>query len=186
LLIAALAERGDPQLYRWTHVPACKSEVARYIDTALAWREAGTAVTFATVRAADGIVLGSTRFFQLEHWAWPQEHARHANAAPDACEIGHTWLTAAAVRTAANTEAKLLMLRFAFEAWHVLRVCFHTDARNERSRNALTRLGAQFEGVLRSHRLAADFTPRNSARFSIIETQWPTVRTRLQAMLGRY
>ena len=77
-------------------------------------------------------------------------------AGPDGCEIGYTWLAPQAIRTAANTEAKLLMLRHAFDTWDVQRVCFHTDVRNERSRNALLGIGARFEGVLRAHRLSAD------------------------------
>ena len=97
---------------------------------------------------------------------------------PDGCEIGYTWLAATAIRTAANTEAKLLMLTHAFEVWGVQRVCFHTDARNERSRAALTRLGATFEGILRAHRLAADLTPRDSARFSIVAAEWPRLQAR--------
>jgi RimJ/RimL family protein N-acetyltransferase len=140
-------------------------------------------VTFATVRKADGVVIGSTRFFLLEYWAWPKGHALHGRTTPDACEIGYTWLTRSALRTAANTEAKLLMLTHAFETWKVLRVCLHTDARNERSRAAIQRIGGQFEGILRSHRMAADFIARDSARFSIIAAEWPEAKQRLQAML---
>ena len=88
-------------------------------------------------------------------------HPRHGRANPDVCEIGYTWLTRSAIRTAANTEAKLLMLTHAFETWQVLRVCLHTDARNQRSRAAIERIGAKFEGILRAHRMAADFTPRD-------------------------
>jgi N-acetyltransferase len=74
---------------------------------------------------------------------------------------------------------KRLMLTFAFETWQVLSVCFHTDARNERSARAIQRIGGQFEGILRSHRLAADGQPRNSARYSITAAEWPAVRARL-------
>jgi RimJ/RimL family protein N-acetyltransferase len=142
-------------------------------------------VPFAIVRVADDAVIGSTRFFDIERWAWPEGHARHGRSAPDACEIGYTWLTRAALRTAANTEAKLLMLTHAFESWQMLRVCFHTDVRNARSRAALERIGGQPEGVLRSHRMAADFTPRNSARFSIVASEWAGVKQRLSQRLGR-
>jgi RimJ/RimL family protein N-acetyltransferase len=76
------------------------------------------------------------------------------------------------------------MLTHAFEVWDVLRVCFHTDARNERSRAALLRIGAQFEGILRSHRVAADFIPRDSVRFSILITEWPSVKERLQSLVA--
>jgi RimJ/RimL family protein N-acetyltransferase len=104
---------------------------------------------------------------------------------PDACEIGYTWLTRSAIRTAANTEAKLLMLSHAFESWQVVRVCFHTDARNARSRAALERIGGQFEGLLRAHRLAADLTARNSARYSIVAAEWPAVKLQLGSLLDR-
>ncbi|HXJ89971.1 MAG TPA: GNAT family protein [Candidatus Binatia bacterium] len=89
------------------------------------------------------------------------------------------------MRTGANTEAKLLMLRHAFEVWQVLRVCFHTDFRNQRSRTALERIGAQFEGILRAHRMAADFIPRDSVRYSILASEWPAVKTRLLSFLQR-
>ncbi|HLI10640.1 MAG TPA: GNAT family protein [Alphaproteobacteria bacterium] len=178
------ASVADPSLYRWSAVPQGKDEVARYVETALAWRDAGTALPFATIRRADGAVIGSTRFWNLERWAWPPQHPSHGRATPDACEIGHTWLTRAAVRTAANTEAKLLMLAHAFEAWRVLRVCLHTDARNERSRAAIERIGGTFEGVLRAHRMAADFIPRDSFRFSILAEEWPAVKARLVARLA--
>lgn len=176
-LVAASAV--DPSLYQWSPVPQGKAAATTYVDTALAWRDAGTALPFATVRVDDGVVIGSTRFFDIERWAWPPGHARHGRSAPDACEIGYTWLTRPAIRTAANTEAKLLMLAHAFETWKVLRVCLHTDARNQRSRAAIERIGGKFEGILRSHRMAADYIARDSARFSIIEVEWPEVKRRL-------
>jgi RimJ/RimL family protein N-acetyltransferase len=180
------AARRDPglSLYQWTAVPLSVADMAQYVDTAISWREAGTALPFATVRSADGTVIGSTRFFDIEYWAWPVGHPQAARSAPDGCEIGYTWLAADAIRTAANTEAKLLMLTHAFETWGVQRVCFHTDARNERSRSALARIGAEFEGVLRAHRLAADLTPRDSARYSIIAAQWASVKRRLAERLS--
>ena len=181
-LVAAAGR--DLALYQWSFVPQDTAAMAQYVETALEWREAGTALPFATVRIADGTVIGSTRFFLIERWPWPAGHSQAQRAGPDACEIGYTWLAPGAIRTAANTEAKLLMLTHAFEAWEVQRVCFHTDVRNERSRNALARIGAQFEGVLRAHRLAADLTPRDSARYSIIAAEWPGVKRRLQELLG--
>jgi N-acetyltransferase len=180
-LIAAAGQ--DLALYQWSAVPQGMSEMAQYVDTALAGREAGTALAFATLRLADGVVIGSSRFFDIERWPWPAGHPGGQRGGPDGCEIGYTWLTAAAMRTAANSEAKLLMLAHAFEAWGVQRVCFHTDARNERSRAALTRIGAQFEGILRAHRLAADLKPRDSARYSIIAAEWPQLKRRLSEKL---
>jgi N-acetyltransferase len=182
---AGLAEAaaGDPSVYRWTMVPGGEAAATAYVESALAQRDTFTAVPFAVTRAADGVVIGSTRFWDLTWWPWPQ--GRHGSRdAPDTCEIGHTWLAASAIRTAANTEMKRLMLGHAFEVWQVRSVCLHTDVRNERSRRAIERLGARFEGVLRAHRLATDLVPRDSARYSITAPEWPEVRQRLDGMLA--
>lgn len=183
----ALAEAAavDPSLYRWSPVPQGAAETALYIETALAGQDAGSVVPFAIVRVLDDRVVGSTRFFDLERWAWPEGHPSHGRGLPDVGEIGYTWLTRAAVRTAVNTEAKLMMLTHAFESWQALRVCFHTDARNERSRAALARIGGRFEGILRAHRIAADHVSRDSARFSIVAPEWPAVKQRLFDLLER-
>ena len=182
-LVAAAAV--DPSLYQWSPVPQGKVEATKYVETALAWRDAGTAVPFAIVRLDDGVVIGSTRFWNLERWAWPHGHPRHGRQSPDACEIGYTWLTRSAIRTAANTEAKLLMLTHVFETWQVLRVCFHTDARNQRSRAALERIGGKFEGILRAHRMAADYIPRDSVRFSIVAAEWAEAKGQLTKLLDQ-
>jgi RimJ/RimL family protein N-acetyltransferase len=179
------ASAGDPELYRWSLVPRGEAEVARYVETALTWRDADTALAFATVRLSDGKVIGSSRFFDMERYAWPPTHALHGRSTPDVCEIGYTWLAHDAVRTGANTEAKLLMLTHAFETWQLLRVCLHTDARNARSRAAIERIGGKFEGILRAYRMAADFTPRDSARYSILAAEWPGVKQRLTGLLQR-
>ena len=180
-LVAAAA--GDRDLYQWSPVPQDKAEPPRYVDTALAWRRrrdggalrdrprrptASSSAPRASLTSSDGHGRRATR-------AWPPS--------PDVCEIGYTWLTRSAIRTAANTEAKLLMLTHAFEIWQVLRVCLHTDVRNQRSRAAIERIGGKFEGILRAHRMAADFTPRDSARYSIIAAEWPTVKQRLSNLL---
>jgi N-acetyltransferase len=179
------AAATDRILYQWSPVPQTETETRRYVDTAMSWREACTAYPFAIVRIQDGVVLGSTRFFNVERWVWPDGHVRHGRTFPDVCEIGYTWLSSTATRTAANTEAKRLMLTHAFETWQVLGVCLHTDVRNSRSRAALERIGAQYEGVLRAHRMAADYTPRNSVRYSIIASKWPAVRRRLSDLLDQ-
>jgi N-acetyltransferase len=181
----AAAAGNDRELYQWSPIPRGKAEATTYVETARAWRDAGTAVPFATIRLHDGAVIGSTRFWNIERWAWPRGHARHGRQLPDACEIGYTWLTRSAIRTAANTEAKLLMLTHAFETWQALRVCFHTDARNQRSRAALERIGAKFEGILRAHRMAADFIPRDSVRYSILAAEWPDVKHQLLRRLDQ-
>jgi N-acetyltransferase len=180
-LIAAAGQ--DLALYQWSAVPQGIAAMTQYVDAALAGREEGTALAFATVRVIDGVIIGSSRFFDIERWPWPAGHPHGKRGDPDGCEIGYTWLNAAAIRTAANTEAKLLMLTHAFEAWGVHRVCFHTDARNERSRAALARTGARFEGILRAHRLATDLQPRDSARFSIIAAEWPQLKRGLREKL---
>ena len=182
----AAASAGDPALYQWSPVPQGKAEAKLYVETALAWHDAGSAVSFATMRVADNVVLGSTRLFNLERWPWPEGNRHHGRTTPDACEIGYTWLSRDAVRTAANTESKLLLLAYAFEDWRVFRVCLHTDVRNQRSRAAIERIGGQFEGILRAHRMAADFIPRDSARFSIIAAEWPAVKARLHQRLAQH
>jgi RimJ/RimL family protein N-acetyltransferase len=179
LLAAATA---DPSLYKWTVVPQTREAMQTYVETAIALRDAGTGLAFATIRKEDGGVIGSTRFFDMERWNWPSGRGRHGNPHPDVSEIGYTWLTRSAVRTAANTEAKLMMLGHAFEVWQMVRVCLHTDARNEQSRAAMERIGCKFEGILRSHRMASDFIPRDSARYSIIASEWPAAKQRLVNM----
>jgi RimJ/RimL family protein N-acetyltransferase len=166
---------GPRETFRWTSVPL-PGQVEAYIAKAL---QPGM-VAFATC-AASGELLGSTRFFDLQRWEWerPDEHEY------DGCEIGYTWLAEKAQRTPANTEAKLLMLRHAFEAWRCLRVTLKTDERNQRSRAAIERLGAHFDGILRAQMAAADGIPRNSAYYSILAEEWPAVRARLEERLGQ-
>ena len=178
-LLKAAAQ--DPSLYQWVLVPQDEPAMRRHVEDALAARAKGIAVPFAVVRLADETVIGSTRFHQLDYWARPGE----ANV-PDTCEIGYTWLAREALRTGANTEMKRLMLTHAFEVWRVRSVCLHTDVRNQRSQNAIRRIGGTFEGVLRSHRLAVDQSPRDSARFSITAAEWPAVRRHLAELAARY
>lgn len=182
----ATAAAVDPSIYQWTVVPQGEAAMARYIATALAARDAGTALPFLTRSAQTGTIIGSTRYFDMEWWAWPEGHEHHGRHTPDVCEIGYTWLARDAIRTAANTEAKLLMLRHAFEAWKVHRVVLHTDERNARSRAAIERIGGKFEGILRAYRLASDFTPRMSARYSILAAEWPEVRANLEKRLTQH
>jgi RimJ/RimL family protein N-acetyltransferase len=181
-LVTASAE--DPSLYQWSPVPQGQIQTIKYTETALTWKQAGSALPFAILRREDGAIIGSTRFWNIEFWSWPEGHPLHGRGTPDACEIGYTWLTRSAIRTAANTESKLLMLTHAFESWTTFRVCFHTDVRNSRSRAALERISGRFEGILRSHRMAADFVPRDSARYSILIDEWPAVKEKLQRLLA--
>ncbi|HLJ75924.1 MAG TPA: GNAT family protein [Acidobacteriaceae bacterium] len=180
------ASAVDPSLYQWSAVPVGQAAVQAYVETAMAAQMAGSAVPLAVVRRADGEVIGSTRFFDLERWPWPVDHPQARRGMPDACEIGYTWYTKAAIRTGVNTEAKLIMLTHAFEVWQMARVCLHTDERNARSRAAMERLGCRFEGILRSHRLAVDLIPRNSARYSIVAAEWPETKARIEALRAKY
>jgi N-acetyltransferase len=182
-LVAAATGAGAGDLYRWSPVPQDEDQARRYVVTAIAARDAGTAVAFAVIRAEDGTVIGSTRFFDLDYWPWPDGRER---TGPDTCEIGYTWLSPGAIRTGVNTENKRLMLTHAFETWQVRSVCLHTDARNQPSRDAMARIGARYEGILRAHRLGADGQPRDSARFSITAAEWPAVRQHLDELARRY
>lgn len=177
------AAAGPRDTYAFTLVPADEASMRAYVETALAEQAARRAMPFATVDAM-GTVVGSTRFGNIEFWPWPPGNANQRGTdVPDAVEIGWTWLTASAQRTAVNTEAKLLMLTLAFERWRVHRVSLMTDARNTRSREAIARLGARADGVLRAQRPATDGSIRDGAAYSILEAEWPAVKARLRARL---
>ena len=180
-LFDAASESDDPELYRWTWVPRSREGAREYIAKALAGEQF---LPFATLRRADGRVVGSTRYEQ-EFWDWPPGHEHHGRTTPDAVEIGWTWLAASAVRSGINTEAKLLMLRNAFDAWRVHAVLLSTDARNVRSQAAIERLGAKRDGVLRAARPGADGSVRDSVRYSIVAAEWADVRARLEGFLSR-
>lgn len=177
LLRAAEADRSS---YGYTPVPADLAGMRTYIEWLLGDAEKDLVVPFAQRRAADGVAVGCTRFLNVT-W-WPDRDL------PVEVEIGGTWLGATAQRTPLNTEAKLLLLTHAFEAWHVHRVAICTDALNQRSRRAIERLGATFEGILRRHRASTGHatvagTPRDTAAYSIIDDEWPAVRAGLHSRL---
>ena len=181
-LVEAAAE--DRRTYQWTFVPEGRAAMAAYVEAAISGRETEELAPYVTVRRADDRIVGSTRF-RLERWDWkPADPRRQRHDAPDVVEIGWTWLSADAQRTAINTEAKLLMLTHAFETWQVHRVCLRTDRRNDRSRNAIERLGATLDGVIRADRPASDGTVRDTAHYSIVAAEWPAVRDRLAARLA--
>ena len=179
------AARGERETYAFTLVPATEGEMATYVRAALEQQAAARALPFATVDRSTGRVIGSTRFGNVEFWPWPPGNPlQRGEDVPDVVEIGWTWLTAGAQRTAINTEAKLLMLEHAFERWRVHRVSLMTDARNARSRAAILRIGARFDGVVRAQRLASDGTVRDTACYSILDREWPDVRAHLTARLA--
>jgi len=173
-LIAAAAE--DRSSYEWTPVPNGEPEIRGWVERAEREREAGRMLTFATMTAADANVVGSTSFLDPQRW-------QRSDRAFDSIEIGSTWLAASAQRTAINTEAKLLMLEHGFDVWNVHRVVLNTDARNERSRAAIERIGATFEGILHGFRIGVEGRPRDTATFAITAPEWPEVRARLVARL---
>ena len=174
------AGNQDRSTYGWTAVPPTVDGMKRYIEGLLKDQQARAAVPFAQRRLSDGALVGCTRYLRLEWWG--------GNALPDEVEIGGTWLAATAQRTPINTEAKYLLLGNAFDAWNVHRVSICTDARNTLSRTAILRIGAMFEGVLRSHR--GSYAPgeenvvaRDSAMYSIIRADWPAVKQGLELKL---
>jgi N-acetyltransferase len=178
------AAAGHAGRFALTQVPKTVEEMKAYLEEGMAAAAEGAMVPFATVRLADERVVGSTRFCNLERWRWPYGRPARAAAAPDAVEIGWTWLTPTAQRTAVNTEAKRLMLAYAFETWGVERVTLKTDERNAQSRAGIERLGARLDGLLRAHLPAADGGVRTSAVYSILAAEWPAVRARLTAATG--
>jgi N-acetyltransferase len=182
LTAAAAADRGS---YAYTRVPDGPGETAEYVRTALAEQAGGQVMPFAVVRPRDDAVVGSTRFLDLEVLGIPGVLVPDDRRPPSVAEIGSTWYAASAQRTALNTEVKLLLLGHAFDVWRVLRVTLKTDARNQRSRTAIERLGARFEGVRRAHTTASDGTVRDSAYYSILATEWPAVRDGLRLRLDR-
>lgn len=177
LLAAATVDRTT---YGSTEVPDTPEHMARSIDTLLARRDAGTDVPFAQHRRCDGRLVGCTRFLELRRWRGRPE--------PDEVEIGGTWLAPDAQRTPINTEAKLLLLSHAFETWQVVRVAIATDERDERSRRAIERLGARFEGILRHHRPSTapgeEGRPRSTAMYRITDDEWPAVHVTLLERLA--
>lgn len=148
-----------------------EGEMRNYVETALSLQAAGTALPFATIDKKNGRVAGSTRFGNID-----KNNKR--------VEIGWTWLGKEFQRTHVNTEAKYLMLKHAFEVWGCFRVEFKTDAINEKSRNALKRIGAKEEGILRRHQITATGRVRDSIYYSILDHEWPEVKPMLERKIG--
>jgi N-acetyltransferase len=171
---AALCAVGlDPDL--WELIPyrvTSPEEMAAYIQTALNGQAAGSALPFATVDATTGRVIGSTRYMNIDE-------------ANRRLEIGATWIAAPWRRTAINTEAKYLMLRHAFETLGCIRVELKTDSLNQRSRNAIRRIGATEEGTLRQHIVTWSGRLRDTVYFSILDSEWPRVKQDLEQKLDR-
>ena len=176
----AAADR-DRSTYGHTVVPADLAAMEAYIDGLQQDAERDVAVPFAQVRASNQSPVGCTRFMNVLWWP--------GRETPPEVEIGGTWLAADAQRSPINTEAKLMLLTHAFDIWRVFRVALCTDAANTRSRSAIERVGASFEGILRRHRpsvghFGTSGEARDSAMFSITDHEWPAVRDRLQQRLN--
>jgi RimJ/RimL family protein N-acetyltransferase len=148
------------------------SDVQAWIADILKEVEAGRQVAFASVDLASGRAVGSTRYLDIRR-------------DDRGIEIGSTWLGTAAQRTAINTECKFLLLEHAFETLGALRVQLKTDSRNIRSQNAIARIGATREGVLRRHMIVRDGHVRDSVYFSVVDSEWPGVKASLLARLAR-
>ncbi|NLU84276.1 GNAT family protein [Rhodococcus sp. HNM0569] len=163
-----LAAADDPAIFAWSAAPVTDlATAAAYVDAALA---ATDRIAFAQVDAHTGAVLGTTSLYDLT--------PRHRNLS-----IGYTWLASAAQGTTINPEAKLLLLRHAFVTLGAVRVEWHVDELNERSRRAVLRLGAQFEGLLAKHRQRLDGSWRTTALFSMTDDAWPDAEAALNARL---
>ncbi len=162
----------DPELWQWTIQRVTSPEEMRaYVEDAVAFRAAGTGLAFAIVERASGRVVGSTRYLNI--------------SVPDArLEIGATWVARPWQRTVVNTEAKYLLLRHAFEALGFRRVELKTDALNAQSRAAILRIGAAEEGTLRQHAVTATGRVRDTVYYSILSSEWPAVKARLEARLA--
>jgi RimJ/RimL family protein N-acetyltransferase len=176
---------GPNDSFALTFVPRTAGEMRSYVDEALAQAERDETRAFAIRERASNRIVGSTRLAHLEHWTWPASSspARDREGTPDAAEIGWTFLEPTAQGTGINTEAKRLLLGLAFEEWRVERVTLISDVRNTRSRKAIERLGAHFDGIQRAHFPAADGTIRDSATYSILTREWPAVRDGLDARI---
>jgi RimJ/RimL family protein N-acetyltransferase len=172
---AALYAAGrDAEIHRYLigSAPASPADMEATVAKALAAAATGVEVPFAIIDLASGQVAGTTRFLDIRR-------------KDRALEIGHTWLGPAFQRTAVNTEAKYLLLRHAFEELGAVRVQLKTDERNDRSRRAIERLGARFEGILHNYQTRWDGFVRNTAMYAIMAADWPAVKAGLEAKLVR-
>lgn len=170
---ALLQVAQAPEIWTWmSALPVTPEAMDVWIAEALAAQRLGLEYPFAVVRLADGRVVGSTRYMDVQ-------------APSKGVEIGWTWYAPDTWGTAVNPEAKYLLLRHAFEDWGAIRVQLKTDLKNVRSQAAIKKLGAKHEGILRSHRFRRDGTIRDSVVFSIIRDEWPAVKAALERRLAQ-
>ena len=168
-----IAKDDLEDIFRWIpYSMKTPDDFQRLIDKAFEEQESGESIVFATVECASGRVIGSTRFMNID-----RINRR--------VEIGSTWIAPAWQRTAVNTEAKYLMLRHAFEVWKCMRVELKTDALNQKSRNAILRIGAKEEGTLRRHLVTWTGRVRDTVYFSILDSEWPEVKSKMEGRQPR-
>jgi RimJ/RimL family protein N-acetyltransferase len=168
-----IAKDDVDDIFRWIpYSMKTPQDFERVIAKAFDEQERGESVVFATVERTSGRTVGSTRFMNIDRL-----NRR--------VEIGSTWIAPAWQRTALNTEAKYLMLRHAFEVWKCMRVELKTDALNQKSRNAILRIGAKEEGTLRRHLITWSGRVRDTVYFSVLDNDWPAVKAKLEAMRAR-
>jgi RimJ/RimL family protein N-acetyltransferase len=148
-----------------------EGDLRHWVEGILALAAQGTDIPFAVIHMASGRVAGATRYMELRH-------------AHRGVEIGGTWYGAEFRRTAVNTECKYLLLKYAFEEMGCIRVQFKTDLRNERSQQAIERIGAVKEGILRNHMILPDGTLRHSVYYSVLDSEWPSIKARLKHKLS--
>jgi RimJ/RimL family protein N-acetyltransferase len=168
-----VAQDALDDIFRWIpYRMQTPDDFKHLIEKALTEQERGESVVFATVERNSGRVIGSTRFMNIDH-----TNRR--------VEIGSTWIAPSWQRTGVNTDAKYLMLHHAFEVWKCMRVELKTDALNQRSRNAILRIGAKEEGTLRKHLITWTGRVRDTVYFSILDTEWPKVKESLERWLAK-
>lgn len=173
--VAALARHADDEsIWRYMRYGVIRTEdqMRRWVEERLQEQAAGSDLPFAVIYMATGEAVGCTRYMEMRR----QDRG---------LEIGGTWYGLAYQRTAVNTECKYLLLRHAFEDLGCVRVQLKTDLRNERSQKAIERIGAVREGVLRNHMMLPDGVLRHSVYYSILDSEWPAVKARLEGMLSR-
>src|SRR5438309_6786683 len=165
---------ADADIWRWLPVQVGgRADLERWLAEAVAAESAGAEYPFAVIDRAGGRAVGSTRYMDLS-----REHR--------GVEVGWTWYSREAQGTAVNPEAKFLLLKHAFEDWGAIRLFLKTDSLNERSRAAILKLGAKYEGDLRNHRIRPDGSYRHSSYYSVLDSEWPAVKRALEERLASY
>jgi RimJ/RimL family protein N-acetyltransferase len=169
-----LLAASDPSIWRWMPVKVGgREDLDRWLAEAVAAEAAGAEYPFAVIDLARGKAVGSTRYLDIS-----RENR--------GVEVGWTWYAREMQGTAVNPESKYLLLTHAFEDWGAIRLFLKTDSLNERSRAAILKLGAKYEGDLRNHRIRPDGSYRHSSYYSVLDSEWPALKRALQERLAAY